>query len=89
MPRVVRCRIARVLLPPGHDVDTGDLARQVSRELARLLAAGQAGALDGTAAGAAGHVRLQLHEPPSTASVAHAIAGHLYRQLSDRPQGAR
>ena len=85
MPRLVRCRIARVSLPPGHDVDTGDLARQVARELTRLLATGQPAALDGTAAG---HVRLQLHEPASTAGVAHAVAGHLYRQLAGWPQGS-
>ena len=85
MPRLVRCRIARVCLPPGHDVDTGDLARQVERELSRLLAAGQ------TALGnsAAGHVRLQLSEPATTASVAHAIACHLYRQLTGSQLGPR
>jgi hypothetical protein len=85
MPGVVRCRIARICLPPGHDVDTGDLARQVERELSRLLAVGQ------TALGssAAGHVRLQLTEPATTASVAYAIAGHLYRQLTGSQLGLR
>lgn len=85
VPGLVRCRIARICLPPGHDVDTGDLARQVERELSRLLAVGR------TAVGssAAGHVRLQLSEPATTASVAHAIARHLYRQLTDSRLGAR
>lgn len=84
-PGLVRCRIARVCLPPGHDVDTGDLARQVERELSRLLAVGR------TAAGnsAAGHVRLQLSEPATTASVAHAIARHLYRELTGSQLGPR
>lgn len=86
MPRLVRCRIGRLSLPPGHDVDTGDLARQVERELARLLAVGRAGVLGGTKAE---HVRLQLREPASTASVAHAIAGHLYRQLTGSRPGSR
>jgi hypothetical protein len=85
MPGLVRCRIARVCLPPGHSVDTGDLARQVERELSRLLALGR------TAVGssAAGHVRLQLSEPATTASVAHAIAHHLYRQLTGAQLGPR
>jgi hypothetical protein len=84
-PGLVRCRIARVCLPPGHDVDTGDLARQVERELSRLLAVGR------TAAGssAAGHVRLQLAGPATTASVAHAMASHLYRQLTGSQLGPR
>jgi hypothetical protein len=85
MPGLVRCRIARICLPPGHDVDTGDLVRQVERELSRLLAVGR------TALGssAAGHVRLQLTEPATTASVAHAIARHLYRQLTGSQLGPR
>jgi hypothetical protein len=67
-------------------VDAGDLARQVERELTRLLAVGQAGALDSTRAD---HVRLQLRGPVSTASVAHAIADHLYRQLTSSRPGPR
>lgn len=74
----VRCRIARVSLPPGHEVDTGDLARQVERELSRLLALGRIAGVRGSAEG---HVRLRLNEPATTANVAHAIARHLYRQL--------
>ncbi len=83
---LIRCRIARVCLPAVHDVDTGDLARQVERELSRLLAVGAAAGLDSSTAG---HVRLQLHEPATTASVAHAIARHLYRQLTGSQQGSR
>ena len=86
MPGLVKCRIARLSLPPGHDVDIGDLARQVERELTRLLAVGGTGAVNGAAAG---HVRLQLREPATTASVAHAIAHHLYRQLTGWQQDGR
>lgn len=87
LPRLVRCRIARVCLPPGHHVDTGDLARQVERELTRLIAVSRPAALDG--AGASGHVRLQLREPATTASVAHAIASHLYHQLTGWQRDSR
>lgn len=84
MPGLVRCRIARVCLPPGHEVDVGDLARQVERELSRLLAMRRTAVL---ASSTAGSVRLELCEPLTTASVAHAIARHLYRQLTDSQAG--